>query len=164
MSGRTGFIIIAIVLIGLSIYLSVRPTPDNSVGVSIVSDTVIIRDTIHDTIPAPEKIYIHRRDTVWMANEDIIQDTTDSGVTISLPIERKAYRTAEYLAVIEGYRPELISMDIFVENKVITNTVTKYKPARIQFGIGIGVGYDPFQNKIHPTISAAIYIPIFTLK
>lgn len=85
-------------------------------------------------------------------------------VPVLVPIERKVYSTPDYRAVISGFRPNLDSMEVFPRTKVVTQTIETVKPAKrkwIQFGIGIGAGYDPFKQSLHPTIQAGIYVPLF---
>ena len=85
-------------------------------------------------------------------------------VPVLVPIERKVYETEDYRAVVSGFRPNLDSMEIFPRTKVITRSVetaTAAKRRWIRFGIGVGVGYDPFKRSLHPTIQAGVYVPIF---
>ncbi len=122
-------------------------------------DTVFFRDTIRDTLLLPQKIYLTRIDTVYMR---LPNDTVK--VPVLVPIERKVYETEDYRAVVSGFRPNLDSMEIFSRTKVITRSVetaTAAKRRWIRFGIGVGVGYDPFKGSLHPTIQAGVYVPIF---
>lgn len=122
-------------------------------------DTVFFRDTIRDTLLLPQKIYLTRIDTVYMR---LPNDTVK--VPVLVPIERKVYETEDYRAVVSGFRPNLDSMEIFPRTKVITRnveTATAAKRRWIRFGIGVGVGYDPFKRSLHPTIQAGVYVPIF---
>lgn len=131
-----------------------------------IADTVIVRDTIRDTVLTPKKIYIVRHDTIRIklpigetaGPKDSIQ------IEVPVPITRKEYRTKDYNAIIEGFNPKLLSMEVFPITKTITNTVTKYNQPRLQIGVGVGVGYDPFSQKLHPNINLSIYLPIFTIK
>lgn len=122
-------------------------------------DTVFFRDTIRDTLLLPQKIYLTRIDTVYMR---LPNDTVK--VPVLVPIERKVYETEDYRTVVSGFRPNLDSMEIFSRTKVITRSVetaTAAKRRWIRFGIGVGVGYDPFKGSLHPTIQAGVYVPIF---
>lgn len=122
-------------------------------------DTVFFRDTIRDTLLLPQKIYLTRIDTVYMR---LPHDTVK--VPVLVPIERKVYETEDYRAVVSGFRPNLDSMEIFPQTRVITRTVEAASATKrrwIRFGIGVGVGYDPFKRSLHPTIQAGVYVPIF---
>ncbi len=127
--------------------------------VRIRIDTIVVRDTIRDTLLVPQKIYLTRVDTVYM---QLPNDTVK--VPVLVPIERKVYETEEYRAVVSGFHPNLDSMEIFPQTRVITRTVEAASATKrrwIRFGIGVGVGYDPFKRSLHPTIQAGVYVPIF---
>lgn len=122
-------------------------------------DTVVRRDTVRDTLLVPQKIYLTRIDTVYMQTPG---DTVK--VPVLVPIERKVYQTDDYRAVVSGFRPNLDSMEVFPQTRVITRTVEAASTSKrrwIRFGVGIGVGYDPFKRSLHPTIQAGVYVPIF---
>lgn len=131
-----------------------------------VTDTVIVRDTIRDTVLIPKKVYIVRHDTIKikLPTGETIEPEDSIQINVPIPITRKEYRTKDYNAIIEGFNPKLLSMEVFPTTKTITNTVTKYKQPRLQFGVGVGIGYDPFSQKLHPTINLSLYLPIFTIK
>lgn len=103
------------------------------------SDTIIIRDTVRIKEPKPYYVEVVRTDTIAQI------DT----VTVTIPIERKTYQNEDYKAVIQGYKPDLISMDIykkttFIRDTIqINNTITKMKPPRWVISVGPGVGYGP---------------------
>lgn len=150
-------IFVVVVLIGMAFVWGRREGERKPERLRI--DTVIFRDTIRDTLLIPQKIYLTRVDTVYM---QLPNDTVK--VPVLVPIERKMYETEEYRAVVSGFRPNLDSLEIFPQTRVITRTVEAATPAKrrwIRFGIGIGVGYDPFKRSLHPTIQAGVYVPIF---
>lgn len=104
-------------------------------------------------VPAPQYITVQRIDTCWLPQtavytalfaktEDI--STADStacelshadSIRVALPIERRVYATDDYSAVIDGYRPVLVSMDIYRQ----THVVAAVKQHR--WGIGLQAGY-----------------------
>lgn len=121
---------------------------------TIRSDTVVIRDTIRMPVPKPEVITVVRYDTLRLqmeAAEGITPDpatvsttkqiTPENGVII--PITRNTYKTEDYTAVVEGYRPRLISMELYPKTTTITNTITKIRSPRWALTVGPGVGYGP---------------------
>jgi hypothetical protein len=69
------------------------------------------------------------------------QITPENGVII--PITRNTYKTEDYTAVVEGYRPRLISMELYPKTTTITNTITKIRSPRWALTVGPGVGYGP---------------------
>lgn len=120
-------------------------TPAPEVKETIVSDTIRTSDTIvmFDTIriyePIPYYVEVVRLDTVAQIET----------VAVTVPIEQKIYQNENYKAVIEGYKPSLLSMDIYQKTTLIhdtiqiNNTITKYKPPRWAVSVGPGVGYSP---------------------
>lgn len=102
-------------------------------------DTVIIRDTIRIDKPTPYYVEVFRVDTIAQI------DT----LTVTVPIERKTYKNEDYEAIIEGYKPSLISMDIYKKTTLIrdtiqiNNTITRYTPPRWAVSVGVGTGYGP---------------------
>lgn len=101
------------------------------------SDTIIIRDTIRIKEPKPCYVEVVRTDTIAQID------------TVTIPIERKTYQNEDYKAVIQGYKPDLISMDIykkttFIRDTIqINNTITRMKRPRWVISVGPGVGYGP---------------------
>lgn len=113
-----------------------------------ISDTVIIFDTVRITEFQPVKEYITRYDTIK------VLDTLKAFIPISV----KEYSTEQYKAIIEGYKPNLLSLDIYQKQTTIfdtiriqTNTtITKYRKPRFALSVGPGIGYD--SHKVTPFI------------
>ena len=125
------------------------------------TDTVFVRDTIRDTILIPQTRYVVRTDTVRV---QIAGDTVF--IDAQIPIERKEYQTDDYRAVIEGFRPELIAMEVFRQTRIVTQTQTVKVPAARRWGIGIQVGYGASISNARfvatPYIGVGIQCSIFT--
>jgi hypothetical protein len=118
-------------------------------------DTLILRDTLRDTVLIPVDRYIVRLDTVTVK---VAGDTLY--VEVEVPIERKEYRTDDYRATIEGFRPELIAMEIYRQTHYITEMKTIEVPNRNRWGIGLNVSYGAYvrdgQIKMAPFIGAGV--------
>ena len=112
------------------------------------TDTLIVRDTIHDSVPKlvyqevvryVKETPISLHDTVYMSKNEENVYLTDSGKVI-VPISRKVYTDdSTYRAVVSGYKATLDQIDIYRKQTVITNTVTKDR--RWNFGLTGGIGY-----------------------
>ena len=104
--------------------------------------SVVVRDTIR-LVQYKERV---RTDTCFVA---VVKDslvTVPDTVRVEVPIEQKIYETENYRAVIEGYRPQLVSMDIFKQTEVITiekQIAPKKWSFRIALGASAGVFYTP---------------------
>ena len=114
-------------------------------------DTVVIRDTVRDTVPKYVKAYLDRWDTIYVPTDTIHSHDT---VPVIIPIEKKEYKTADYRAVVSGYKPSLDYMEVYRKTQTVTLTP---KPKRWGIGlqagisypagwhIGVGVSYDIWQ-------------------
>ncbi len=103
-----------------------------------LTDTLIIRDTVHIALPTPQTTDTIATDTLR------ITDT----IYIRLPIEQRYYTGPHYEAWISGHRPRLDSLRIRTETLRLTTatTVTRTattarQPKPERWGIGIHLGY-----------------------
>lgn len=138
------------------VFMLTRPLQSTNNEVEIIYDTVVIRDTIRDTIPEIRKIFVHHYDTVFLP---AASDSTLQRVTV--PIQRCEYVTENYRAVVEGFSPRLAQIELYPQTKTIVPQTVKNKNSRkLQIGLGVGVGYDPFKGSFHPVISIGVYLPL----
>lgn len=113
--------------------------------VSEVRDTVTIRDTVEKPVPVPEIIDNSRIDTCWLTK--VVPDTSGvkaplpDSIPVEVPIETKVYETEDYKAVIEGYRANLLDIDIYRQTQYITTEKTVTRQKRWNFTVGPQVGY-----------------------
>ncbi len=129
--------IIAIICIAAGIVFGRYVFPDcPTVSILERVDTVVVRDTIRDTVLVPVNRYLVRVDTVRVK---IASDTIY--VDVEVPIHRRVYQTDDYRATIEGFRPELIAMDVYRQTHYITKIETVPVPDRKRWGIGLNVSY-----------------------
>lgn len=117
--------------------------------------TVIIRDTIRDTIPTFIDRRVVRFDTVT-AFAHIIDTVIQRGrdtvtVYVPLPIERRTYHTDEYKAIIEGYKPRLVYIETYKQTEI---QKVRIKPSR--WGIGLQVGYGTNFTNVTPYIGIGL--------
>lgn len=146
----TPYIIIGILAV-LCAWCWIRPK--DAASLRTVRDTLIVRDTVRDTVPRPFIVRFDHWDTLYIPLYNIDTASTDS-VPVLIPIERKEYRTEDYRAVVSGYKPSLDVMEVFRRTQTVTVTP---KPKRwgigpqVGFGmpggwyVGIGVSYDIWQ-------------------
>ena len=164
----------------LSRHTSKRQQPPE---VHTVTDTLIIRDTVHIALPSPQTT-----DTVGtvtipvppdMRTGTIRTDTlriTDT-IYIRLPIEQRYYTGPHYEAWISGHRPRLDSLRIRTETlrlttattvtaTTVTRTTTKARqPKPERWGIGIHLGYGMTlapQPQLRPYIGIGISYNLIT--
>lgn len=120
------------------------------------TDTLWMDTVIRDSFPVP--VYVEKVryeiDTLHSVDSVLIQ--------VYLPIEQKQYETADYKAVVEGYNPRLVSIDIYQRYPVITNTDTKYIKSNQKWGIGIQAGYGISSDRAGPYIGIGIQYNLFS--
>lgn len=102
------------------------------------SDTIRVRDTIKIYIPQyVEKQHIGtdvaRLPRIALLNISAT-DTHDS-IDVAIPLERVVYEEPDFRAVVEGYQPRLVEINIFPETQtIIRNIPAKNKGWAINFG------------------------------
>lgn len=131
----------------------VSPPPETL----IQRDTVVIRDTVRPPVPAPQVITVVRYDTVRPQTKPVDDAKPDTAVVI--PITRNTYTTDDYSAVVEGYKPRLVSMEVYSKSVTVTNTVTNTRSPRWALTVGPGVGYGPggFQPYIGVSVGFVLW-------
>ena len=114
----------------------------------VQSDTIIVIDTVRDTIPEPVREIVTK----------YIQVPADTitkyikGDTVFLPVIQKKYLTADYRAWVSGYNAALDSIDVFPKTVYVTKTV----PAR-RWGLGISAGYGVGRSGLSPFVGIGVY-------
>lgn len=136
---------------------------------TIQRDTVVIRDTIRPPVPKPEVITVVRYDTVRPQAKPVEGVTPDLATVtfpedtipritpendVIIPITQNTYKTEDYTAVVEGYRPRLVSIELYPKTTIITNTITKTRSPRWALIVGPGVGYGP--NGVQPYVGVTV--------
>ncbi len=132
---------------------------------TIQRDTVVIRDTIRPPVPKPEVVTVVRYDTV-QPQEKPVEGVTQALTTVTLPedtipritpgnnviipITQNTYRTEDYKAVVEGYKPRLVSIELYPKTTTVTNATVKTRSPRWALTVGPGVGYGP--NGVQPYV------------
>lgn len=133
----------------------------------VVTDTIIKTDTIlvHDTISINTPVYITHtitkydtvqvpitsQDTMHLANQfadhrtngvphNYLLSYVDS-IPVVVPITERVYKDRHYKAVISGYDPKLVSLDIYSERSVVHNTTVVRKKPKIAISAGVYTGF-----------------------
>lgn len=140
-------------------------------------DTLVVRDTIRLPVPVPMDKGVVRVETVKPKIKPVDERNSDEGTVIpeetinephdaptaseegfiEIPVERKEYVTDDYRAVIEGWRPSLVSIEIYPKTTTITRTIAKKQ--RFNVVVGPGIGFDG--KSIKPYIGVTVGLVIF---
>lgn len=138
---KTRQTLLAILLLILGAFVGRHTGPKYPALLTTRVDTLIVYDTLRDTVLVPVTRTIVRRDTVWMYVVRDPEGLTADSVRVTVPIERKVYQTVDYRAIVEGFRPELVSMEIYRQTQYIDRTQTVTTPDHRRWGIGLQAGY-----------------------
>ena len=105
--------------------------------ISIIRDTVIVRDTVR--IEKPIARHIRTVDTVLVLATDTlrIRDT----VFVRLPVEEKLYSSNDYKLQVSGYRPTLDWIEVYPTTVTVKETQNISAPSRKRWGVGVQAGY-----------------------
>ena len=146
-------VVIALALISVAFLLGRRSVKPEIVEIH-TTDTVVVRDTVRETVLVPKVRYLTRVDTVLLK---VPGDTVE--VPVLVPISHKVYEGEDYRAVVSGFRASLDTLDIFRKTQTVTNTVVQRvevpgKPKR--WGIGVSAGYALTPQGVKPYIGAGI--------
>lgn len=152
-------VVIALALIAAAFLLGRRSVKPEIVEIH-TTDTVVVRDTVRETVLVPKVRYLTRVDTVLLL---VPGDTVK--VPVLVPISRKVYEGEDYRAVVSGFRASLDTLDIFRKTQTVTNTVVQRvevpsKPKR--WGIGVSAGYALTPQGVKPCIGAGISYSFIT--
>ena len=152
-AARTLFIIIVVVLISRAAFSLVERRSRN-VEPELIHDTTTLTIVVHDTIEVVKWKERVRVDTLLLA---VVKDSliTDTDTTVSnkenvadsalvaVPISQVTCKGENYTAVIEGFRPRLVSIDIFQQTQYIETTKT-IPPKKWSFGLTLGASAGVF--------------------
>lgn len=105
----------------------------------VVVDTFVVHDTVRITEPAATSEKVVRVDTAWFERADTIRDT----VYVRIPITRRVYENERYKAVVQGYHPRLVSLDIYTDKTYVYSHKTIVKPAKMAVSVGVYGGLGP---------------------
>lgn len=152
-------VVIALALIAVAFLLGRRSVKPEIVEIHR-KDTVVVRDTVRETVLVPKVRYLTRVDTVLLK---VPGDTVE--VPVLVPISREVYEGEDYRAVVSGFRASLDTLDIFRKTQTVTNTVVQRvevpgKPKR--WGIGVSAGYALTPQGVKPYIGAGISYSFIT--
>lgn len=149
---------ILIVLLSIMLMLSWCSRPADNSG-KLAPDTLwtLVVDTIRDTIIPPPDVEHHVRvDTVLlpvsMEDPDVdIDSTLPDSMPVIIPIMEREYRTDDYRILINGYNPELKSVELY--RPTMLGTI---KQRNKRWGIGFSAGYGIGSGGFSPVLAVTI--------
>ncbi len=153
-------VVIALALISVAFLLGRRSVKPEIVELHR-TDTLLLRDTVRETVLVPKVRYLTRVDTVLLK---VPGDTVE--VPVMVPISRNVYEGEDYRAVVSGFRVSIDTIDTFRKKQILTNTFIQRgevpgKPKR--WGISVSAGYALTPQGVKPYIGAGISYSFITL-
>lgn len=119
-------------------------------------DTLVVRDTIVQEKPVYRTISQVRTEYVPVCDTIRIQDT----LFVPVPIETKVYEDSLYRAEVSGYRASLDRIEIYQQERIITQTIPVQVKERKRWGIGVQAGYGVSIPNGKPVLSPYIGIGV----
>lgn len=109
-------------------------------------DTIYIHDTIRIVEPIHIKETIVRHDTVFFPvykELDSISNLTSNqdSAKVIIPITERTYEDSTYKAVVRGYNPELVSLDMYLKEIYFPKIVERKMKPRVVVSAGMYGGF-----------------------
>lgn len=129
-------IALSILVIGFVIGLTCRKT--EYVETTIVErDTTVVVDTHIVEKPVPYKVTV--TDTLLKEVTDTVR--LNDTLYVRLPLEKREYRRDEFYAVVAGYEPRLIHMEVYPKTVYVTEVQKQIVRQRNYFSLGTEILY-----------------------
>lgn len=121
------------------------------------NDTLILHDTIRDSIPYPVyETVIQTVPEIFPVYITLEGDTVREPIVVPVPINQKEYLTENYHAWISGYNAALDSIEVFPK----TAYITKKAPER-KWGLGLIGGYGIGRSGLSPYVGIGGFYKIW---
>jgi hypothetical protein len=103
---------IVVVVLVIALPFAIKSCEPNEV---VKCDTIYVHDTIRIVEPIHVKEEVVRYEKVYLRATDTIVKI--DSIEVIVPITQKTYEDSTYKAVVRGYNPELVSLDIYNSTK-----------------------------------------------
>ena len=131
-----------IVSVLLNVFLATIVNSQRTTDIS--ADPLVVHDTIRIVEPQIVKEEVVRYEMVILPVIDTIVkiDTIDSvdSAKVVIPITERTYEDSTYKAVVRGYNPELVSLDIYRQQTTVYRQQTRKPKVVISAGVYGGFG------------------------
>lgn len=142
-----------IVSVLLNVFLATIVNRQRTTDIS--ADPIVVHDTIRIVEPIHIKETIVRHDTVFFPISNELESTSNltsnptsnptsnliqDSAKVVIPIIERTYEDSTYKAVVRGYNPELVSLDIYRQQTTVYRQQTKKPRITISAGVYGGFG------------------------
>lgn len=140
-------------------FFTTKAIYDQPLEESVKTDTITIHDTIPDLNPTPKDSARIKLVTRWLPAKPGTHHVADVGkmmdsiyqliggnnmmpdtVAVQVPITSKHFSGKNYDAYVSGFEPNLDSIRVYADTKVVTNTITKTIKEHKHFFLDAGAG------------------------
>lgn len=122
---------------------------------TMLSDTIIVRDTLRGSIPYPVvETVIQEIPEPIPFYITLAGDTVHEEIYVPVAITQKEYESENYRAWVSGYRPSLDSIWVYPEKIYIKEKARRW-------GIGLSAGYGVSRDGFSPYIGVGVYYRIW---
>ena len=147
--------IVIIFLIAIGSFFSGYGCRNMRSSETMPADTVILRDTLRDSIPYPVvETLVQEVPELVPFYVTLRGDTVRDTVYLPVAITQKEYQTDSYRAWVSGYRPALDSLWVYPERIYIKEKARRW-------GIGLSAGYGIGRNGLSPYVGVGVYYRIW---
>lgn len=142
---RNIIIALVILVMGIAVGLLLRKT-EYVETIIVQRDTTVVVDTHIVERPVPVRVTV--TDTMYVVVTDTVR--INDTLYVSLPLERKEYRRDEFYAVVSGYNPSLIHMEVYPKTVYMTEKQRETVSQRNYLSAGAEMLYaDAFHTYIY---------------
>lgn len=130
-------VLVLVVSVLLNVLLAGRAAKTGQADV-VRADTIVVRDTVRIVEARVVKEEVVRYDTVYLQSTDTIVNMDSIGVMV--PVTERTYEDSTYKAVVRGYNPELVSLDIYRQQTTVYRQQTRKPKVVVSAGVYGGFG------------------------
>lgn len=103
------------------------------------ADTIVVRDTVRVVEARVVKEEVVRYEKVYLQAIDTIFKIDSIGVMV--PITERTYEDSTYKAVVRGYNPELVSLDMYLKEVYFPKIVERKVKPKVVVSAGVYGGF-----------------------
>lgn len=152
---KRGWLWVALIVsVLLNVLLAGRAAKTGQTEV-VRADTIVVRDTVRIVEPKIVKEEVVRYEKVYLQAIDTIFKMDSIGVMVS--VTERTYEDSTYKAVVRGYNPELVSLDIYRQQTTVYRQQTRKPNVVVGIGPYAGFGNKGFNYGIAVNVSVPIW-------
>lgn len=129
--------VVLIVSVLLNVLLAGRAAKTEPIDVR--ADTIVVRDTLRIVEPIHIKEEVVRYEKVYLQTIDTIVKI--DSIEVVVPVTERTYEDSTYKAVVRGYNPELVSLDMYLKEIYFPKIVERKVNPKVVVSAGVYGGF-----------------------